>query len=95
MAKSNTPKRLFEIDPSSPFEHRARNGTTLLATKSSLDKGQNTLVRPTNLTNAQFAQDVTEIIGFWSANILPNFPAGYGFQGYDSIVYSVRPFDEE
>lgn len=75
---------------SSPFQHRGRNGTILEATSIDLAKGKNVLKRPQKLTDAKFAEDLTEIIAFWTLHIYPSLVEDCkGFSGFDCIKYEI------
>lgn len=78
-----------------PFEHSGSHGTTLRSTRCDLITGKDNpviLKRPAHLTDAQFAEDVAQIVGWWSANILEDMlKDGKGFSGFDCIRFKVVP----
>ena len=75
------------------FEHTGHYGTRLEAKSMDL-LTENVLYRPLGITDAQFAADVAQIIGWWAENIKPAFLLdGSGWPGYDCIKYQIKPID--
>ena len=69
-----------------PFEHRARHGTVITATRCDFQDGYE-LFRPSHLTNEKFASDVAEIFHWHAMNICPDLN-GYSF-GQCRVVHNV------
>ncbi len=80
----------FQIDRMKPFTHSGRFGTILKAAHCDLSIGPNIIERSSKITDAQFAMDMTEIVGWWSVNIYKDIVTdGKGFPGVDCIKYEI------
>ncbi len=77
------------------FEHTGHYGTKLEAKTMDL-MTKNVITRPLNVTDAQFAADISEIIDFWKEHIQPAFMMdGEGWRGFAQVRYVVQiPQDE-
>lgn len=67
------------------FEHYARNGS-VLKTNLILDKEENILVIPDNLSLDKIASDIAEIIGIWTLTVYPYVDS---FSGFDNIKFKI------
>lgn len=76
------------------FEHSGHNGTRLVAKTMDL-LTKNVITRPANITDAQFATDMAEIMGWFAEHIKPAFLFdGGGWPGYDCINFEVERVEE-
>lgn len=71
------------------MEHTGRFGTKLEAKTMDL-MTKNVITRPALISDAQFATDMSQIMGWWAENIKPAILLdGKGWPGYDCILYQV------
>ena len=85
----------LKIQREKPFQHRGRYGTNLLSNRCDL-MGSIVVHKPKNIGLNEFAKDMTEIIGWWTANIYPDMSQdGQGFRGFDCLNIEVVEIDEE
>lgn len=77
--------KLWEIDPSKPFELRGRHGIKISASRCDFKDGFNIIIQEgqeNHLTLANIVDDISEVIGYHAVNIRANFPPGTYFSGY-------------
>jgi hypothetical protein len=83
-------KNIWQVDLSKSFEHTGRHGTVLKAPSMDIAKGVVKVYKPRGLSDSKFAEDMTNIIGWWSANVYNDLN---GFQGFDCVCIEVIEVD--
>ncbi len=82
-------KPFFKIDRNKKYQHSGRHGTNMESERTDL-LGKNVLTRPADISDAEFAEDVAEIMGWWCTNIREDMLCdGQGFPGFGSVRFDV------
>ena len=82
-------KPFFKINRDKPYQHSGRHGTNLESERTDL-LGKNVLTRPSDISDAAFAEDVADIIGWWCVNIREDMLCdGKGYPGFGAVRFEV------
>jgi hypothetical protein len=78
-----------KIPRTNPFVQHGRHGVLLEATRCDL-MGVNILHVPQGLSNDLLAEDVAQIIGFWTVNIFRDMEnlISHGWPGFDCVRFT-------
>lgn len=83
-------KPFFKIDRNKKYQHSGRHGTNMESERTDL-LGKNVLIRPAGISDAAFAEDMAEIIGWWCVNIREDMLADHGgYPGFGSVHFEVQ-----
>ncbi len=74
------------------MKHYSNHGTHFSCDDKFL-KGEITVTIPGHwreIKPIEYAADVAEFIGWWTANIYPDIPPNMGFSGFDCLKWKVK-----